>query len=81
MKLTRLSTWYRKKKSAKERKAAADAAKVNVISLEFSLEVEVRLILSFLFLPKMLMDLAQRHKLGSNLTPVTPKTFAVWKRA
>ena len=26
------------------------------------------------------MDLAQRHKLGSNLTPVTPETFAVWKK-
>ena len=23
---------------------------------------------------------AQRHKLGSNLTPVTPETFAVWKK-
>lgn len=26
------------------------------------------------------MDLGQRHKLGSNLTPVTPETFAVWKK-
>jgi hypothetical protein len=24
--------------------------------------------------------LLQRHKLGSNLTPVTPETFAVWKK-
>lgn len=23
---------------------------------------------------------AQRHKLGSNLTPVTPETFAKWKK-
>ena len=23
---------------------------------------------------------AQRHKLGSNLTPVTPETFAIWKK-
>lgn len=22
----------------------------------------------------------QRHKLGSNLTPVTPETFAIWKK-
>ncbi|KAH7911670.1 hypothetical protein BJ138DRAFT_1236472 [Hygrophoropsis aurantiaca] len=44
-----------------ERKAAEDAAKANVISLEEFLEVE-------------------RHKLGSNLTPVTPETFAKWKK-
>ncbi|PPQ92611.1 hypothetical protein CVT25_007299 [Psilocybe cyanescens] len=44
-----------------QRKAAEDAAKANVISLEEFLEVE-------------------RHKLGSNLTPVTPETFAVWKK-
>lgn len=24
--------------------------------------------------------MAQRHKLGSNLTPVTPETFAKWKK-
>ncbi|KAF8147491.1 hypothetical protein B0H34DRAFT_666419 [Crassisporium funariophilum] len=44
-----------------QRKAADDAAKANVISLEEFLEVE-------------------RHKLGSNLTPVTPETFAIWKK-
>ncbi|KAG9104222.1 hypothetical protein FRC06_004439 [Ceratobasidium sp. 370] len=44
-----------------DRKAAEEAAKANVISLEEFLEVE-------------------RHKLGPNLTPVTPETFAVWKK-
>ncbi|KAF7289610.1 Translation machinery-associated protein 46 [Mycena chlorophos] len=44
-----------------ERKAAEEAAKANVISLEEFLEVE-------------------RHKLGSNLTPVTPESFAIWKK-
>ncbi|KAG8719981.1 hypothetical protein FRC08_001483 [Ceratobasidium sp. 394] len=44
-----------------DRKAAEEAAKANVISLEEFLEVE-------------------RHKLGTNLTPVTPETFAIWKR-
>ncbi|KAF7300825.1 Translation machinery-associated protein 46 [Mycena kentingensis (nom. inval.)] len=44
-----------------ERKAAEEAAKANVISIEEFLEVE-------------------RHKLGSNLTPVTPESFAIWKR-
>lgn len=44
-----------------ERKAAEEAAKANVISLEDFIETE-------------------RHKLGSNLTPVTPETFAIWKK-
>jgi len=44
-----------------DRKAAEEAAKANVISLEEFLEVE-------------------RHKLGTNLTPVTPESFAKWKR-
>lgn len=44
-----------------ERKAAEEAAKANIISLEDFLEI-------------------QRHKLGSNLTPVTPETFAIWKK-
>lgn len=44
-----------------QKKAEAEAAKANVISLEEFLEVE-------------------RHKLGSNLTPVTPETFANWKK-
>ncbi|CCL98649.1 uncharacterized protein FIBRA_00651 [Fibroporia radiculosa] len=44
-----------------QKKAAADAEKANVISLEEFLEVE-------------------RHKLGSNLTPVTPESFAKWKQ-
>jgi len=44
-----------------QRKAIADAAKANTISLEDFLETE-------------------RHKLGSNLTPVTSETFAKWKK-
>lgn len=44
-----------------QKKAAEDAAKAKVISLEEFLEVE-------------------RHKLGPNLTPVTPETFAKWKK-
>ncbi|OJA08475.1 hypothetical protein AZE42_02851 [Rhizopogon vesiculosus] len=47
-----------------QRKAAEDAAKANVISLEEFLEVQA----------------SARHKLGSNLTPVTPETFAIWKK-
>ncbi|RXW19607.1 hypothetical protein EST38_g6244 [Candolleomyces aberdarensis] len=44
-----------------QKKAAEEAAKANVISLEEFLEVE-------------------RHKLGTNLTPVTPESFAQWKK-
>ncbi|KAJ7830881.1 hypothetical protein B0H14DRAFT_2806023 [Mycena olivaceomarginata] len=44
-----------------QKKAAEEAAKSKVISLEEFLEVE-------------------RHKLGTNLTPVTPESFAVWKK-
>ncbi|KAI6107954.1 hypothetical protein F5141DRAFT_979016, partial [Pisolithus sp. B1] len=44
-----------------EKKAAEEAAKANVISLEDFIETE-------------------RHKLGSNLTPVTRETFAIWKK-
>ncbi|KII85224.1 hypothetical protein PLICRDRAFT_45404 [Plicaturopsis crispa FD-325 SS-3] len=44
-----------------QKKAAEDAAKAQVITLEEFLEVE-------------------RHKLGSNLTPVTPESFAKWKK-
>ncbi|KAF6755400.1 hypothetical protein DFP72DRAFT_340580 [Ephemerocybe angulata] len=44
-----------------QRKAAEEAAKAKVISLEEFLEVE-------------------RHKLGSNLTPVTKESFAHWKK-
>lgn len=44
-----------------QRKADAEAAKANVISIEEFLEVE-------------------RHKLGPNLTPVTPESFAKWKK-
>lgn len=55
-----------------------EAAKSNEISLEEFLEVEVR------HLPqmtcRMLLMNFQRHKLGSNLTPVTRETFAVWKK-
>lgn len=42
------------------------------------MEVEVRDICLILFVyPD---GVEQRHKLGSNLTPVTPETFAVWKK-
>ncbi|KIM64304.1 hypothetical protein SCLCIDRAFT_115602 [Scleroderma citrinum Foug A] len=44
-----------------EKKAAEEAAKANVISLEDFIETE-------------------RHKLGTNLTPVTLETFAIWKK-
>jgi len=44
-----------------QKKAEAEAARANVISLEEFLEVE-------------------RHKLGANLTPVTPESFAKWKK-
>ncbi|OCH88569.1 hypothetical protein OBBRIDRAFT_795108 [Obba rivulosa] len=44
-----------------QRKAAEDAEKANIISLEEFLEVE-------------------RHKLGTNLTPVTRESFAKWKQ-
>ena len=51
--------------------------------MEEFLEVEVRDICFFnpFFHPNsILTKLAQRHKLGPNLTPVTPETFAVWKK-
>ncbi|KZT01529.1 uncharacterized protein LAESUDRAFT_663762 [Laetiporus sulphureus 93-53] len=51
-----------------QKKAAEEAEKANTISLEEFLEVEARL--AFFI----------RHKLGSSLTPVTPETFAKWKR-
>ena len=45
------------------------------------MEVEVCDICLILFVtPEYTDGLAQRHKLGSNLTPVTPETFAVWKK-
>ncbi|KLO15233.1 hypothetical protein SCHPADRAFT_270690 [Schizopora paradoxa] len=44
-----------------QKKAMADAAKANEITLEDFLETE-------------------RHKLGKNLTPVTPESFAKWKK-
>jgi len=44
-----------------QRKALADAAKANEITMEAFLESE-------------------RHKLGKNLTPVTPESFAKWKK-
>ena len=66
-----------------QRKALEDAEKANTISLEEFLEVEVR-IQSFpphsvALGTKNTHRLFQRHKLGTNLTPVTPETFAKWK--
>ena len=65
-----------------------EAEKANQISLEEFLEVEVRPVLiiarpsihriwchAFLHNPVQM----QRHKLGSNLTPVTRESFAKWK--
>ena len=67
-----------------ERKALEDAEKANTISLEEFLEVEVRIgtppLQSVISGVKTLINSIQRHKLGSNLTPVTPETFAKWKR-
>ena len=67
-----------------ERKALEEAEKAKVISLEEFLEVEVRIETSPLHsvIPdaKIFIDSLQRHKLGQNLTPVTPETFAKWKR-
>ena len=62
-----------------QRKAAEDAAKANVISLEEFLEVEASRIVDVIFQASHIVIL-QRHKLGSNLTPVTPETFALWKK-
>ena len=65
-----------------QRKAAEEAEKANQISIEEFLEVEVgnawypplrHFVLIFFVLQK-------RHKLGTNLTPVTPESFAKWKR-
>ena len=39
-----------------------------------------RFAISVLLSPEFTDGLAQRHKLGSKLTPVTPETFAVWKK-
>lgn len=60
-----------------QRKALEEAEKANTISLEEFLEVEV----SIQFLRhRRSSRRCQRHKLGTNLTPVTPETFAKWKR-
>jgi hypothetical protein len=56
-----------------------EAEKANTISLEEFLEVEVRHIHNPYKMTQTLM-LTQRHKLGSNLTPVTRETFAKWKQ-
>lgn len=67
-----------------ERKALEDAEKANTISLEEFLEVEVRIeaspLHSVISGTEILIGSPQRHKLGPNLTPVTPETFAKWKR-
>lgn len=60
-----------------QKKALDDANKANTISLEEFLEVEVGVDILFLLL---FQSLLQRHKLGTNLTPVTADTFAVWKK-
>ena len=58
-----------------------DAEKANQISLEEFLEVEVCHDFSCSRTSRTDHCIArQRHKLGSNLTPVTPETFAKWKR-
>jgi hypothetical protein len=67
-----------------QKKALDEAAKANTISLEEFLEVEVRPS-SFYSFHRCASNMSffpprQRHKLGSNLTPVTPETFAEWKR-
>ena len=62
-----------------QRKAMEEAEKANQISLEEFLEVEVRSSNTYIIL-KIIYTLPQRHKLGSNLTPVTPETFAKWKQ-
>ena len=57
-----------------------DAEKAKQISLEEFLEVEVCYHI-FLERTRTYSRLpCQRHKLGSNLTPVTPESFAKWKR-
>lgn len=63
-----------------QRKALEDAEKGNTISLEEFLEVEVCNQVQFLLHDTQLLGTIQRHKLGSNLTPVTPETFAKWKQ-
>ena len=62
-----------------QKKAMDEAAKANVISLEEFLEVEVSQS-SLCSMIHYTNALSQRHKLGSNLTPVTPESFAEWKR-
>jgi DRG Family Regulatory Proteins, Tma46 len=62
-----------------------EAEKANTISLEEFLEVEVRRpssvhITCINNLTIMHDHHTQRHKLGSNLTPVTRETFAKWKQ-
>ena len=61
-----------------------EAEKANTISLEEFLEVEVRRPYHNLYTNNstIMHDRrdTQRHKLGSNLTPVTRETFAKWKQ-
>jgi hypothetical protein len=70
-----------------QRKALEEAEKANQISLEEFLEVEVRpctiritTIKSEPFIGGVHDSHTQRHKLGSNLTPVTRESFAKWKQ-
>lgn len=67
-----------------QRKAIEEAEKANTISLEEFLEVEVPIesfpLHSIALNTKSAHWLFQRHKLGQNLTPVTPETFAKWKQ-
>jgi DRG Family Regulatory Proteins, Tma46 len=66
-----------------QRKALEEAEKANTISLEEFLEVEVRPCSPPDYKSLSIHDdnlRTQRHKLGSNLTPVTRETFAKWKQ-
>ena len=63
-----------------QKKALEDAEKANAISLEEFLEVEVRLPSMSASLGDLDITFLKRHKLGSNLTPVTPESFAKWKQ-
>ena len=63
-----------------QKKAMEEAEKANTISLEEFLEVEVRYNLYKNNLTIIQDHYVQRHKLGSNLTPVTRETFAKWKK-
>jgi len=62
-----------------DKKKAEEDAKKEKISLEDFLEVEVSLPFSSPCLRKVSLT-DQRHKLKPPLTPVTPESFAIWKK-